>query len=100
MSAVISYDNLSKADITKFLKTYLQTFEELVNIARNGDGTYVAVFNSDDPAVMLKKINSKISMALNDWIEAEYNKSCKTFNRNIIFFESEEKAKALVLYWT
>jgi hypothetical protein len=100
MSAVISYDNLTKTDITKFLKTYLNRFEELINIARNGDGTYVAVFNANDPAQMLKKINSGISVALNDWIEEEFKKSCKSFNRNIIFFESEEKSNALVLYWT
>ena len=90
--------NLSKNEITTFLQYYLSRFQGFSNI-RSDDGINVALFISDDSEELLKKINSAISVALNNYIETTFNESCKKYNRNIIFYESEVKDRALFLRW-
>ena len=93
--------NLTKEDITKFLQQYLCKFKGFSRI--NADPEYgmrTAIFlDSENPDQLLIEINSSINIALNNYIESTFEESCKRYNRNIIFFESEAKGTSLFLRW-
>jgi hypothetical protein len=90
--------NLTKDEITNFLKSYLPKFKGFNSIRCDG-GINVALFIGDDPNQLLIDINTSISTALNDYIEEIFEEPSKKYNRNIIFYESEVKDKALFLRW-
>ncbi len=93
--------NLTKENITDFLQIYLSKFKGFSKINTDPEyGMRTAIFlDSENPDQLLMEINSSINMALNNYIEEIFDESCKRYNRNIIFFESETRDRSLFLRW-
>ena len=92
--------NLSKEEITDFLKYHLSKFKGFNSIKTDADTEIrIALFNTTDSGNLLIEINSTISMALNNYIEETFKESSKKYNRNIVFYESEARDKVLFLRW-
>ena len=92
--------NLTKEEIGEFLKVYLCKFKGFNSIKSDpSTGIRVALFNTSDSNSLLIEINSTISVALNDYIEKTFEESAKKYNRNIVFYESDCRDKALFLRW-
>ena len=92
--------NLTREEITTFLQHYLSKFKGFSNINKDPRyGTNTALFISEDPEKLLIEMNSAISVALNEHIETIFEESCKKYNRNIIFYESEIRGNTLNLRW-
>ena len=92
--------NLTKTDLTQFLRFYLSKFPGYNSIKLDsGTNINTAMFINDDPAGLLQDINSKISMALNEYIETVFEEPAKKYNRNIVFYESEARGNVLFLRW-
>lgn len=91
--------NLNSEVITTFLKKFLINFPGFSGITKDNNGINASVFLTSTPSELLANINSGIGVALNDFIETELGESCKRYNRNIIFYESEESPTSLILRW-
>lgn len=92
--------NLTKLEITAFLQHYLSKFKGFNSIKKDDiNGMNTALFISDNPDQLLIDINSSISVALNEYIEAIFEEPSKKYNRNIIFYESEVRGNTLSLRW-
>ncbi len=91
--------NLNGEIITTFLKKFLINFPGFSGFTVDNNNINTVVFLTSTPSELLANINSGIGVSLNEFIETELNDNCKRYNRNIIFYESEETPTSLILRW-
>lgn len=91
--------NLDREHISEFLKTYLPKINGFTNITKDANNIYTCIFTTEHASELLSAINSSIILELNEYIEEVLKENCKSYNRSIIFYESEERPNSLVLRW-
>jgi hypothetical protein len=91
--------NLAKVDIHNFYSQFLSNIKGFSGIVKDEHGINTCTIMTDNADQTLNEIHSKFSFELNNFIEVELDLNPKLVNRNLIMFETENRANCLIIRW-